>query len=198
MEAGTTAKRVPASGYMHMTSATIDNLPGANARRLCRQLAGNPHVKVLFVCLGNICRSPAAHGVFQSIVDNAGDSARWNIDSAGTGAYHTGELPDKRMRVHAQRRGYTLSHRARQVCEADFDRFDIIVAMDASNAANLRRLAPTAEQESKIVGMMEFCTLATRYDHVPDPYYEGSEGFELVLDLLENACANLHTALQPK
>ena len=198
MEAGTTAKRVPASGYMHMTSATIDNLPGANARRLCGLLAGNPHVKVLFVCLGNICRSPAAHGVFQSIVDNAGDSARWDIDSAGTGAYHTGELPDKRMRVHAQRRGYTLSHRARQVCEADFDRFDIIVAMDASNAANLRRLAPTTEQESKIVGMMEFCTLATRYDHVPDPYYEGSEGFELVLDLLENACANLHTALQPK
>lgn len=198
MEAGTTAKRVPASGYMHMTSATIDNLPGANARRLCRLLAGNPHVKVLFVCLGNICRSPAAHGVFQSIVDNAGDSARWDIDSAGTGAYHTGELPDKRMRVHAQRRCYTLSHRARQVCEADFDRFDIIVAMDASNAANLRRLAPTTEQESKIVGMMEFCTLATRYDHVPDPYYEGSEGFELVLDLLENACANLHTALQPK
>ena len=86
MEAGTTAKRVPASGYMHMTSATIDNLPGANARRLCRLLAGNPHVKVLFVCLGNICRSPAAHGVFQSIVDNAGDSARWDIDSAGTGA----------------------------------------------------------------------------------------------------------------
>lgn len=153
-------------------------------------------IKVLFVCLGNICRSPAADGIMHAVVDAHGDSDRWFIDSAGTGAWHTGQLPDQRMRVHARRRGYELTHRARQVRESDFDDFDLIVAMDSSNMANLRRLAPTPEAEAKIVPMIKFVKgLSTRYDHIPDPYYEGAEGFELVLDLLEDGCENLYSAL---
>ena len=154
-----------------------------------------PRHKVLFVCLGNICRSPAAQGVLQAIVDAEGTSADWLIDSAGTGDYHTGDLPDQRMRIHARRRGYDLTHRARQVREADFDDFDLIVPMDASNERNLRRLAPTPEAEAKIVPMARWISLATRYDHVPDPYYGGAQGFELVLDLLEDGCRRLYDEL---
>ena len=118
------------------------------------------------------------------------------IDSAGTGDYHIGDLPDRRMRIHARRRGYNLTHRARQVSEADFDRFDLIVGMDASNLRNLRSLSPTPEAEKKIVPMADFFRIATRYDYVPDPYYEGAEGFELVLDLLEDGCRNLYEQLK--
>lgn len=163
---------------------------------LIDSLCHKPHISVLFVCLGNICRSPAAEGMMQSVTDECGDSARWTIDSAGTGNYHIGELPDARMRAHARRRGLELTHRCRQVTEDDFDRFDIIIAMDSSNEQNLRRLAPTVEAERKIVAMSEFFDgIASRYDYVPDPYYEGAEGFELVLDLLATATRNLHSAL---
>lgn len=160
-------------------------------KRLAEQLRGNDRISVLFVCLGNICRSPAAEGVLRAIVDEAGDSDRWTIDSAGTGRYHIGQLPDNRMRIHARRRGLELTHRCRQVCEADFDDFDLIIPMDADNEANLRRLAPTADALDKIVPMAEFVDMAMRYDHIPDPYYEGAEGFELVLDLLQNGCDRL-------
>ena len=160
-----------------------------------KSLHDKEKIKILFVCLGNICRSPAAEGVMKAIVDNAGDSARFEIDSAGTGNYHIGDLPDKRMRVHAQRRGYSLTHRCRQVRESDFDDFDLIVAMDASNRRNLQLLAPSVEAEHKIIMMANFADLATKYDHIPDPYYEGAEGFELVLDLLESACDNLYRLL---
>lgn len=147
--------------------------------------------KILFVCLGNICRSPAAQGVMQQLVDERGLSDRFELDSAGTYAGHAGELPDKRMRVHAQRRGYTLTHRSRPVTRSDFDRFDLIVAMDDSNYSRLHAFAATPEEEAKIVRMMDYSRIATRYDHVPDPYYEGAEGFELVLDLLQDACAGM-------
>ena len=164
------------------------------------ELLGKLHechpVKVLFVCLGNICRSPAAEGVMKAIVDENNDSARFKIDSAGTGNYHIGDLPDHRMRIHAQRRGYNLTHRCRQVKPSDFEDFDLIVAMDESNRRNLQRIAPTLEDEKKIIMMADFADLATRYDHIPDPYYEGAEGFELVLDLLESACNNLYSALK--
>lgn len=132
----------------------------------------------------------------KAVVESNGDSANWVIDSAGTGNYHIGDLPDKRMRVHARRRGYELDHRCRQVRESDFDDFDLIIPMDASNERNLQRIAPTLEAEEKIVPMARFVDMAMRYDHIPDPYYEGSEGFELVLDLLENGCANLYTAVR--
>lgn len=163
-------------------------------QQLIASLQQGTKVRVLFVCLGNICRSPAAQGVLEDIAAQ-NNGHRWIVDSAGTGNYHTGDLPDRRMRIHAQRRGYNLTHRARQVTDADFADFDIIIPMDGSNEANLRRIAPTAEDGAKIVPMSAFFSMATRYDHVPDPYYEGAEGFELVLDLLENACQNLFNAI---
>ena len=142
---------------------------------------------ILFVCLGNICRSPAAQAVMQRLVDERGLTDRFYIDSAGIGAWHIGDLPDKRMRVHARARGYELTHRARQVRATDFDDFDLIVGMDATNVEDLRYKAATIEQQDKGDYIRQF----PHYDHVPDPYYEGSEGFELVLDLLEDACDNL-------
>ena len=100
-------------------------------------------VRILFICLGNICRSPAAQDMMQSTVDERGLTGSFLIDSAGTGGYHIGSLPDQRMRAHARRRGLVLDHRCRQVSESDFYDFDIIIGMDASNVADLRRLAPT-------------------------------------------------------
>lgn len=152
--------------------------------------------RILFVCLGNICRSPAAQTVMQTIVDEHHCSSDFEIDSAGLYSGHAGELPDKRMRVHAVRRGYNLDHRARPVRESDFEDFDIIVAMDESNYSQLRAMAPTVEDEQKVVRMMNYSRMATRYDYVPDPYYEGAEGFELVLDLLEDACRGLFDSLK--
>lgn len=143
---------------------------------------------ILFVCLGNICRSPAAQGVLQTMVDERGLTDHFYIDSAGLGGWHVGDLPDKRMRVHARPRGYELTHRARKVQTRDFDDFDLIVGMDASNVSDLCHMAPTIEQERKVVMMGDYIRQFRNYDHVPDPYYEGSEGFELVLDLLEDAC----------
>lgn len=165
-------------------------------RRLLARRDGRKTVNVLFVCLGNICRSPAAEGVMLDVVARHRDSANWVIDSCGTGNYHIGDLPDKRMRVHAAHRGLSLRHICRQIRESDFDDFDIIIPMDESNRRNLQRIAPTPEAEEKIVPMSKFFSLATRYDYVPDPYYEGSEGFELVLDLLEDAVGNLYDTVK--
>ena len=146
---------------------------------------------VLFICLGNICRSPAAQAVMQAMVDARGLTDRFFIDSAGLGSWHFGDLPDKRMRVHARPRGYELTHRARTVLASDFEDFDLIVGMDAANIDDLHSRAMTLEQQDKVVMMGNYIRQYPNYDHVPDPYYEGSEGFELVLDLLEDACDNL-------
>ena len=159
------------------------------------KMEGKP-VRILFVCLGNICRSPAAEGVFLDILREQGATDRYVVDSAGTGNYHIGDLPDSRMRVHARQRGLNLTHRCRQVDTEDFENFDLIIGMDASNLANLRRMAPSVEAARKIHGMAEFFTPGARYDHVPDPYYEGAEGFELVLDLLADGCLNLYRRLE--
>lgn len=167
-----------------------------NTRRLIAHLHDAPKVKVLFVCLGNICRSPAADGVFHAIVKEEGDESRFDIDSAGTQGYHAGDLPDRRMRQHGLRRGYDFNHVCRKVTPDDFDNFDLIVAMDNSNFDNLRHMALTDTQRDKVVKMAEFLDgVYARWDCVPDPYYEGAEGFELVLDLLENGCRNLHNLL---
>lgn len=167
----------------------------ARTERLIARLHGAEKIRVLFVCLGNICRSPAAEALMLDVIDRHGDSYRWEVDSAGIGSWHIGQLADKRMRVHAQRRGYQLLHHARQVNPIDFERFDLIIAMDAQNESDLRDLAPSPEACEKIVRMNEFVDMTTRYDHIPDPYYEGAEGFELVLDLLENGTENLHRLL---
>ena len=158
----------------------------------CAVAAAGPKVRVLFVCLGNICRSPAAEGLMVREVADHHDSDRWIIDSAGTGGYHIGDLPDKRMRVHASRRGLDLTHICRQIHESDFDDFDIIIGMDDSNLTNLRRIAPTVEARQKVMPMAWFFGDYSRYDHVPDPYYDGAEGFERVLDLLTDGTRNLY------
>lgn len=153
--------------------------------------------RVLFVCLGNICRSPAAEGIFRSIVESEGNED-FLIDSAGTGRYHIGDLPDRRMRLHARDRGLELTHRCRQVRPTDFDDFDLIIGMDSNNVEDLREMAPSPEGEKKVVAMSRFFNPSTSIDYVPDPYYEGSEGFELVLDLLEEGCRNLYNVLTAK
>ncbi len=147
--------------------------------------------RILFVCLGNICRSPAAEEIFRTAIAREALTDRIETDSAGTYSGHVGDLPDPRMRRAAARRGYNLTHRARPLREADFERFDRIVVMDDNNYETVHRLAPSRELSHKIYRMVEFCRRSTQWDHVPDPYYEGHEGFELVLDLLEDACEGL-------
>lgn len=160
-----------------------------------RQLSKKP-CKILFVCLGNICRSPAAQGVMEALVEEQNLKNEIFIDSAGTYGGHAGDLPDRRMRVHAQRRGYNLTHKSRQVKYSDFEKFDLIVAMDDANYYDLKSMASTLEDESKIVSMATFLRQHPHNDCIPDPYYEGSEGFELVLDLLEDACSELIRAIR--
>ena len=155
---------------------------------LVTSLSGKDKIKILFVCLGNICRSPAAQGVMQSMIDDRGLGEIFELDSAGTYGGHAGELPDRRMRVHAQRRGYNLTHRSRRVTGSDFEDFDVIVAMDASNRYNLQEMAASIEESKKIIMMADYIRHYQHYDHIPDPYYEGAEGFELVLNLIEDAC----------
>ncbi len=144
---------------------------------------------ILFVCLGNICRSPAAEGVMRHIVKN--DPllrCAVEVDSAGIGAWHTGQLPDSRMRERALKRGYNLDSRARQVERRDFDRFDIIFGMDKENMADLSRLARNDEDRSKLRCLADCLTSHQQYTTVPDPYYGGTADFDLALDLIEDAC----------
>ena len=147
--------------------------------------------KILFVCMGNICRSPSAEAVFRELVKKAGLNGRFEIDSAGTGAWHVGEQADRRMQKHAVKRGYNLTSISRKFNpKADFDRFDLIVAMDDENIWALKRMARSESDLRKICKMTDF-KQEWNYDEVPDPYYGGEEGFELVLDLLEDACKGL-------
>lgn len=154
------------------------------------RLRGKQAVNVLFVCLGNICRSPAADGIMHKLVEQNELKEKIKIDSAGTYGGHTGSLPDHRMRQHASKRGYQLTHLSRKVKVDDFYTFDLIVAMDDQNYYNLMRLAPSVEHQGHIMRMTDFLVHA-KADHVPDPYYEGAEGFEVVLDLLEDTCQGL-------
>lgn len=151
--------------------------------------------KVLFVCLGNICRSPAAEEIMRKLVEDAGLEDSFVLDSAGLIDYHEGEPADGRMRAHAVRRGYRLTHLSRPVKYDDFFDFDVIVGMDDRNISKLRAMAPGLEEEQKVVRMTDYCRLKV-VDHVPDPYYGGASGFENVLDILEDACAGLLDALR--
>lgn len=146
--------------------------------------------KILFVCLGNICRSPSAEAVMKKLVKDAGLEKSFFIDSAGIMGYHEGERADDRMRGHAARRGYVLDSISRPVRTQDFYDFDLIIGMDDRNVDDLKQKAPDLESLAKIHQMTEY-SRNKLYDHVPDPYYGGASGFELVLDLLEDACAGL-------
>ncbi len=150
----------------------------------------NKEYRILFVCLGNICRSPAAEEIMRHFVRKAAREKEISVASAGLIAYHQGELPDARMRNHAAKRGYRLTHRARPIQAEDFYDFHLIIGMDDSNIDRLRQLAPSAEEEKKIYRMTDFLRTRTA-DHVPDPYYGGASGFENVLDILEDACQGL-------
>jgi len=146
---------------------------------------------VLFVCLGNICRSPAAEGVFLHQLAQAGLEGAFQVDSAGTGGWHVGHPADARMRAAAGRRGIALPSRARQIEPGDLQRFAHILTMDADNLAVLQRLeAQTRASRAHIRPLVEHCR-SLRASEVPDPYYGGEDGFEGVLDLLEDACSGL-------
>ena len=157
----------------------------------------NNKYKVLFVCLGNICRSPAAHGIFEHIVRREGAQDMVEVDSAGTYGKHRGELPDRRMREAASARGYSLTHISRPVSGLDLLEFDLIIAMDDQNYQNLMNIAPSVEAARKVKRMSEYLT-DNKISYIPDPYYSGMDGFNYVLDLLEESCENLFSSLNLK
>lgn len=148
-------------------------------------------VRLLFVCLGNICRSPAAEAIAAALIVRSGLSDTVSVDSAGLHGYHEGEHADRRMIAAARERGYDVTSISRPIEWADFENFDLIIGMDDANIEELYRRAPTVEASRKIVRMRNFGTAHEEYDHVPDPYYGGSRGFELVLDLLEDSISDL-------
>ncbi|WP_179402426.1 low molecular weight protein-tyrosine-phosphatase [Burkholderia guangdongensis] len=154
-------------------------------------------VAICFVCLGNICRSPTAEGVMRDQVVAAGLADRIDVDSAGTGDWHVGEPPDGRAQAAAGARGYDLSAlRARQVAAADFERFDLLLAMDDANLAELHRRCPP-QYRDKVRLLMEFASDASTRE-VADPYFGGAQGFEQVLDQCEDACRGLLDALRAR
>jgi protein-tyrosine phosphatase len=150
-----------------------------------------PGVRLLFVCLGNICRSPTAEGVMRRLVREAGLEDEVTIDSAGTGGWHVGEPPDARATEAARRRGSVLEGAARQVRPEDFAAFDLLLAADRSNLRALQRLAPDEAGRAKVRLLREFDPAAGEDLEVPDPYYGGPDGFDAVLDVVEAACRGL-------
>ena len=155
-----------------------------------------PVASVCFVCLGNICRSPTAEGVFQGLLRKAGLEERVRVESAGTGGYHIGALPDRRSSAAARARGLELSSRARQFAPEDWQRFDYVLAMDRENFEALAAGAPSAAARAKLRLFRSFDPEAPEGAEVPDPYYGGAEGFEHVLDLCEAASAGLLAELR--
>lgn len=147
--------------------------------------------KILFVCLGNICRSPSAEAIFNSLIEKNDLKYVISCDSAGTEAYHIGEKADYRMGQCAQKRGYHLTSISRRVDpDRDFDQFDYIIGMDRQNVRDLKAIARNENDRKKVFLITDFC-INKKYDSVPDPYYGGDAGFELVLHILEDACAGL-------
>lgn len=153
-------------------------------------------ISVLFVCLGNICRSPLAEGVFLHLAKAAGQAERFRVDSAGTGAWHVGERPDQRSVEVASRHGVTLPGRARQVTGDDLRRFDVVVAMDRENLAALERMSAASAGTARLHLLRDFDPEADG-DDVPDPYYGGPGGFDEVYAMVHEACAGLLHFLAP-
>jgi protein-tyrosine phosphatase len=152
-----------------------------------------PEARLLFVCMGNICRSPTAEGVMRHLVREAGLEDEIVIDSAGTGGWHAGDAPDRRATAAARARGVTLEGAARQITVDDFEDFDLLLAMDRDNLEGIRAIAPDAEAAAKARLLREFDPASAGAPDldVPDPYYGGPQGFETVLDQVEAACRGL-------
>lgn len=153
-------------------------------------------MKIIFVCQGNIIRSPLAENLFRHLAQEQGMEAKYDLDSAGTSAYHVGESPDRRMRQVAKKRGFQYGGRSRQFSRDDFNRFDLIIAMDKSNLAMLETWAPTLEDLKKIRLMREFDPEGNPQQDVPDPYYGGLDGFETTYTIVERSCRGLLEALE--
>ncbi|MDZ7780971.1 MAG: low molecular weight protein-tyrosine-phosphatase [Gemmatimonadota bacterium] len=147
-------------------------------------------ISVLFVCLGNICRSPLAEGVFRALVDERGLNDQFEIDSAGTGGWHVGEQADSRATMVAKRYGVALESRARQVTEEDLSRFDYVIAMDRDNLDVLEGMLGSSEADTELHLLREFDPRGDG-DEVPDPYYGGASGFENVYEMIERSCTAL-------
>jgi len=152
--------------------------------------SGSP-IGVCFVCLGNICRSPTAEATFRQLVAEAGLTAHFEIDSAGTAGYHAGEAPDSRARAAGKRAGVLVDGEARQFLVEDFARFDRVIAMDAANLKELQRRAPTAAARAKVRLLRSFDPAAPEDAPIPDPYYGDDAGFDHVLELCRTACRHL-------
>ncbi|MCH7991888.1 MAG: low molecular weight phosphotyrosine protein phosphatase [Gemmatimonadetes bacterium] len=155
----------------------------------------SPCTSVLFVCLGNICRSPLAEGVFQHLVAEAGLSGHFEIDSAGTGAWHVGEKADARAEMVANQHGVELESRARQVTEDDLHRFDYVIVMDRENLRSVERMADATGSNAQIALLRDFDPEDSG-DEVPDPYYGGSSGFETVYEIVHRSCQVLMKRLR--
>lgn len=154
-------------------------------------------IRVLFVCMGNICRSPTAEIVFRHLVAEAGLEDAYSIDSAGTIGYHRGNPPDPRMAATLEARGYRISGRSRPIKRRDLDHFDLILVADQENLADVRALAKTDEQLARIRLLTDYA-VEVEADHIPDPYHGGRAGFEKVADLVEDTCAGLLEATRPR
>ncbi len=162
----------------------------SDASRAAEEARVQPKVRVLFVCMGNICRSPTAQGVLEKLLEEAGLTGVIEVDSAGTYAYHSGKPSDPRAIAAAAKRGYDLiRHRARRLSASDFEKFDYILAMDYENLHDIQEIAPPGT-EGKLGLCMEFARTPGQPE-VPDPYYGGGGGFERVLDLVEDAARGL-------
>jgi protein-tyrosine phosphatase len=151
---------------------------------------------ILFICLGNICRSPAAEGIMKKMAADRGLSDRLYIDSAGIGSWHVGQLPDARMRRHGEMHGYSFDSRARQFKTEDFDQFDNIAVMDHENYGDVAAKARNRGDRERIICMADYLRHHPYNKTVPDPYYGGDRDFELVIELLEDACEGLLDKLE--
>ena len=161
-------------------------------------IGNEDRIGILFVCLGNICRSPLAEGIFRSLAGEAGLGHRFEIDSAGTSGWHDGEGPDTRTLALARRRGVELTSISRRISTGDLTRFDHILAMDANNLRELRRLAAKCAQGADIRLLREFDPIADGRRDVPDPYFGGADGFENVHDIVERSCRGLLADLRER
>lgn len=147
-------------------------------------------INLLFICLGNICRSPTAHAVFCKIIKMHKLEKHFIVDSAGIGNWHVGQLPDSRMRMHGSKHGYNINHHARQFTNEDFNNFDYIVVMDEENYSIITSMAKSDANKAKVIRMADFFSHHTNTS-VPDPYYGGDADFELAIELIEDGCEGL-------